>query len=47
MARFAEPGDSLLTDVVGLLDSKNSSLANLAEFRHQDEMLGSLLAAAA
>ena len=47
LTRSAEPGDAMLTDMVGLLQSKNAFLANLAVFRHQDDVLGSLLDAVA
>ena len=47
LTRSAEPGDTMLTDMVGLLQSKNAFLANLAVFRHQDDALGSLLDAVA
>ena len=47
LTRSAEPGDAMLTDLVGLLQSKNAFLANLAVFRHQDDALGSLLDAVA
>ncbi len=43
LARAPGPGNSLDTDVVGLLRSKDSFLANLAVFRAGDRMLGSLL----
>jgi len=36
-------GDDMATDVVGLLQSKNAFLANLAVFRTSDRMAGSLL----
>lgn len=39
----AQPGAALETDVVGLLQSKNAFLANLAVFRAGDAALGSLL----
>ena len=38
-----EPGDSLATDMVGLLQGKNAFFANLAVFRTTDRMVGSLL----
>jgi flagellar basal body rod protein FlgG len=38
-----ESGSALETDVVGLLQAKNSFLANLAVFRSGDKMVGSLL----
>ena len=47
LTRSAESGEAMLTDVVGLLPSKNAFLANLAVFRHQDDALGSLLDAVA
>jgi flagellar hook protein FlgE len=47
LTRSSEPGESMLTDMVGLLQSKNALLANLAVFRHQDDALGSLLDAVA
>jgi flagellar hook-associated protein FlgK len=47
LTRSAEPGDSMITDMVGLLQSKNAFLANLAVFRHQDDAMGSLLDAVA
>ena len=47
LVRSAEPGESMLSDMVGLLQSKNAFLANLAVFRHQDDVLGSLLDAVA
>ena len=37
------PGDSLESDVVGLLQAKNAFLANLAVFRAGDRMMGALL----
>ncbi len=39
----AEIGDAMATDLVGLLQSKNAFLANLAVFRTSDRMAGSLL----
>ena len=47
LTRSAEPGASMLTDMVGLLQSKNAFLANLAVFRYQNDALGSLLDAVA
>ena len=47
LTRSAESGEATLTDMVGLLQSKNAFLANLAVFRHQDDALGSLLDAVA
>lgn len=47
LTRSSEAGESMLTDVVGLLQSKNAFLANLAVFRHQDDALGALLDAVA
>ena len=38
-----ESGSSLETDVVGLLQAKNSFLANLSVFRTSEQMMGSLL----
>ena len=38
-----EPGSSLETDMVGLLESKNAFIANLAVFKTADAMTGSLL----
>ena len=37
----------MLTDMVGLLQSKNAFLVNPAVFRHQDDALGCLLDAVA
>lgn len=37
------PGNSLETDMVGLLQAKNAFLANLAVFKVSDRMTGSLL----
>jgi len=42
-AQSSEAGSSPETDMVGLLQAKNSFLANLAVFRTDDRMLGSLL----
>lgn len=47
LTRSSEPGESMLTDMVGLLQSKNAFLANLAVFRHHDDAIGSLLDAVA
>ena len=47
LTRSAQPGESMITDLVGLLQSKNAFLANLAVFRHQDDAIGSLLDAVA
>jgi flagellar hook protein FlgE len=43
LARAPVAASALESDVVGLLQSKNSFLANLAVFRAGDRMLGSLL----
>ncbi len=43
VAPAAEEGSSLETDMVGLLQSKNAFLANLAVFKADDQMMGSLL----
>lgn len=43
LAPAAEPGSSLETDMVGLLEAKNAFLANLAVFKTSDRMVGSLL----
>ncbi|MET0350949.1 MAG: flagellar basal body protein [Rhizobacter sp.] len=43
VTRAEDVGASLETDVVGLLQSKNAFLANLAVFRASDRMSGSLL----
>ena len=43
LAQAQESGESMVTDVVGLLQAKNSFLANLSVFRTSDRMLGSLL----
>ncbi len=37
------PGDASLTDVVGMLQAKDSFLANLAIFKTSAQMAGSLL----
>jgi flagellar hook protein FlgE len=47
LTRAAEPGSSMETDLVGLLQSKNAFLANLAVFRTSDRMHGALLDIAA
>jgi flagellar hook-associated protein FlgK len=39
----AQPGNALEADVVGQLEAKNAFLANLAVFRAQGRMVGSLL----
>jgi flagellar hook protein FlgE len=39
----AGPGESLVTDLVGLLQGKNAFLANLSVFRTHNRMLGTLL----
>lgn len=36
------PGDSLVSDVVTLLQAKNAFIANLAVFKTQDKMAGAL-----
>ncbi|WP_394790521.1 flagellar basal body protein [Rhodoferax sp.] len=41
--RAAVAGDALETDMVDQLQAKNSFLANLAVFKTNDRMLGSLL----
>lgn len=43
LSRATGPGSSIETDMVGLLQSKNSFLANLAVFRAGDRMMGALL----
>ena len=43
LTRSADAGDAMATDMVGLLQSKNLFLANLAVFRASDRMAGSLL----
>jgi flagellar hook protein FlgE len=43
LSRAVEAHPSIETDVVGLLQSKNSFLANLEVFRASDRMMGSLL----
>ena len=47
VTRAEDPGASLETDMVGLLQSKNAFLANLSVFRTSDRMMGSLLDIAA
>jgi flagellar hook protein FlgE len=47
LAQATGTGSSIETDVVGLLQAKNSFLANLAVFRAGDGMTGSLLDMAA
>ena len=47
LTRAAEAGEAMTTDMVGLLQSKNLFLANLAVFRASDRMAGALLDAAA
>ena len=37
------PGDDMVTDMVGLLQAKNSFLANLAVFKASAKMTGTLL----
>ena len=46
LSRTTEAGPSIETDLVALLQSKNSFLASLAVFRAGDRMMGSLLDAA-
>lgn len=43
MATAKEPGASLESDVVGLLQAKTAFLANLAVFRASDRLTGALL----
>lgn len=43
LTRADETEDEMATDLVGLLQSKNAFLANLAVFRTSDRMAGSLL----
>ena len=43
LARAGEPGTALEEDVVGLLQAKHAFLTNLAVFKTQDRMMGSLL----
>jgi flagellar hook protein FlgE len=47
LTRAADPGSSMETDLVGLLQGKNAFLANLAVFRASDRMHGALLDIAA
>ncbi len=43
VSRAASPGNFMESDMVGLLQAKNAFMANLAVFRAQDRVLGSLL----
>ena len=43
LGRASEPGTAMEADVVGLLQAKHAFLANLAVFKTQDRMIGSLL----
>lgn len=43
LRQASRPGDALATDVVGQLQARNAFLANLAVFRADDRMVGSLL----
>jgi flagellar basal body rod protein FlgG len=43
LRQATQPGNALEADVVGQLEAKNAFLANLAVFRAQDRMAGSLL----
>jgi flagellar hook-associated protein FlgK len=43
LSRSPQSGESLETDMVGLLQAKNAFLANLAVFRAGDRMAGTLL----
>lgn len=43
LTRVPEPGNAVATDIVGQLIAKNQFLANLAVFKTNDQMLGSLL----
>ena len=43
VGQAAEPGESLATDVVDMLQAKNAFLANLSVFRTSDRMTGALL----
>ncbi len=43
LSRSPQVGDSLETDMVGLLQAKNAFLANLAVFRASDRMAGTML----
>ena len=47
LTRSAQPGESMITDMVAVLQSENAFLANLAVFRHQEDALGSLFDAVA
>ena len=47
LAQEPAAGDAEMTDVIGLLQAKNSFLANLAVFRTADRMTGALLDRAA
>lgn len=40
---LAEPGPAMAEDLVGLLQAKNAFLANLAVFRADERMTGTLL----
>ena len=42
LAQAEDVGPAMETDIVGLLQSKNAFLANLAVFRTSDRLLGSL-----
>ena len=42
-ANAAEAGPSMETDLVGMLQEKNSFLANLAVFRNSERMTGGLI----
>ena len=43
LRQLPHPGNALETDLVSQLQAKNAFLANLAVFRAQDRMAGSLL----
>jgi flagellar hook protein FlgE len=43
LSQASGPGNAPETDVVGLLQAKNSFLLNLAVFRTGDRMMGSLI----
>jgi flagellar basal body rod protein FlgG len=43
LTQSADASNAMETDMVGLLESKNSFLANLAVFRISDRMAGALL----
>ena len=43
LGRASQPGTALEEDVVGLMQAKHAFLANLAVFKTQDRMMGSLL----